>query len=61
MSDKHDRRYVSVHVACGFTLGGTSTPGPPLAAHSSSNMHGAAPDGGSLLSSSYRMQLNDRV
>ena len=35
MPDKHDRRYVSDHVACGFTLGGTSEPGPPLAARNS--------------------------
>ena len=49
MSDKHDRRYVSVHDACGFNLGGTSKPDPPLAARNSSSMHGATPDGGSLL------------
>ena len=51
MSDKYDRRYVSVHVACGFTLGGTSKPVPLLAARNSSSMHGAIPDGGCLLSS----------
>ena len=50
-SDKHDRRYVSVHVVCGFTLGDTNKPGPPLAARNSNNMHGASPYGGSLLSS----------
>ena len=31
-SDKHDRRQVSLQVACVFTLRGTSKPGPPLAA-----------------------------
>ena len=85
MSDKHDRRYVSVRVACGFNLmkkilpdawmanekeqrgyhniigtsvcvaliferaGGTSEPGPPLAARNSSGAHGTTPDEGSLL------------
>ena len=39
MSDKHDRWYVSGHVARGFTLRGTSKPGPPLAASNSSSVH----------------------
>ena len=39
MSDKHERRYVSVHVACGFTLKVTSKPGPPLAARNSNKQH----------------------
>ena len=88
VSDKHDRRYMSVRVACGFTLmkalfpdawmanekgaaggmiirsmrgtsvrvallferaGGTSKPGPPLAARNNSSVHGAISDGVSLL------------
>ena len=31
--------------------GGTSKPGPPLAARNSTSVHGATPDGGSLLQS----------
>ena len=87
MSDKHDRRYVSVRVARGFNLmknmylltrgwptkreqqrgyhningtsvgvgliferaGGTSEPGPLLAARNSSSVHRTTPDEGSLL------------
>ena len=58
MSDKHDRRYVSFRVACGFNCvaliferagGGASKSGPPLAARNSSSVHGTTPDKGSLL------------
>ena len=40
----------SVRVALRFErAGGTSKPGPPLAARNSSSVHGATPDGGNLL------------
>ena len=43
-------RGTSVRVALLFERArGTSTPGPPLAARNRTSVHGATPDGGSLL------------
>ena len=40
---------------------GTSKPGPPLAARNSSSMHGATPDGGSLLYAKIPYAADSRV